>query len=160
MPVSTISRCPCSTRRRTSASTASARRLRDAPRTSGMTQKLHENEQPSWIFTNARTRSSRASAWTHPIAPTSPATNAAVSSARRATTVTFAGRLAKAFCARFAAQPVTYTRPCVRAARAAAFRLFATASFVTQQVLITATSAAAPGAAATWPSASSRSRIP
>ena len=59
------------------ASTASALRLRDAPRTSGITQKLHENEQPSWIFTNARTRSSRASAWTQPIAPTSPATNAA-----------------------------------------------------------------------------------
>ena len=41
-----------------------------------MTQKLHENEQPSWIFTKARTRSTRASACTQPIAPTSPATNA------------------------------------------------------------------------------------
>ena len=28
------------------------------PRTSGMTQKAHENEHPSWIFTNARIRSS------------------------------------------------------------------------------------------------------
>ena len=26
-----------------------------------MTQNAHENEQPSWIFTNARVRSSRAS---------------------------------------------------------------------------------------------------
>ena len=51
-----------------------------APRTSGITQNPQENEQPSWILTNARTRSSRASAWTQPIAPTSPATNAAVSS--------------------------------------------------------------------------------
>src|SRR5438552_4053717 len=72
MPVSTTSRWPCATRRTISSSTASARRLREAPRTSGMTQKLHENEQPSWTFTNARTRSSRASAWTQPIAPTSP----------------------------------------------------------------------------------------
>ena len=32
------------------ASTASARRLRDAPRTSGMTQKLQEKLQPSWIL--------------------------------------------------------------------------------------------------------------
>ena len=87
----TTSRWPCATRRRISASTAPALRLRDEPRTSGITQKLHENEQPSWIFTNARTRSSRASACTQPIAPTSPATNAAVSSLRRETTVTFAG---------------------------------------------------------------------
>ena len=57
-----------------------------------MTQKPHENEQPSWILTNARTRSSRSSAWTQPSRPSSPATNAAVSSGRRATTVTFAGR--------------------------------------------------------------------
>ena len=71
-------------------------RLRDAPRTSGITQKLHEKEQPSWIFTNARTRSSRASAWTQPIAPTSPATNAAVSSARFATTTTFGGQAREA----------------------------------------------------------------
>ena len=73
----TTSRCPCAMRRRISPSTASAARLREAPRTSGITQKLHENEQPSCILTNARTRSSRASAWTQPIAPTSPATNAA-----------------------------------------------------------------------------------
>ena len=31
------------------------------PRTSGMTQNAHENEQPSWIFTKARVRSSLAS---------------------------------------------------------------------------------------------------
>ena len=60
-------------------------RLREAPRTSGMTQKLHEKLQPSWIFTNARMRSRRASAWTQPIAPTSPATKPASprSAARR-----------------------------------------------------------------------------
>ena len=63
----TTSRWPCSTRRPTSRRTASALRLREAPRTSGMTQKPHENEQPSWILTNARTRSRRASAWTQPI---------------------------------------------------------------------------------------------
>src|SRR5690349_11787566 len=123
-----------------------------------MTQKLHENEQPSWIFTNARTRSIRASARTQPMAPTSPATKAAVSSLGFATTVTFGGRLAKAFSCRFAAQPVTYTCECVRAARAAALRLFATASFVTQHVLITATSAPAESCASTWPSRSSASR--
>ena len=83
---------PCATRRSISARTASALRLRDAPRTSGITQKLHENEQPSWIFTKARTRSTRASACTQPIAPTSPATNAAVSSGRCATTTTFSGK--------------------------------------------------------------------
>ena len=88
----TTSRWPCATRRRISPRTASALRLRELPRTSGITQKLHENEQPSWIFTNARTRSMRASAWTQPIAPTSPATNAAVSSLRFATTVTFVGQ--------------------------------------------------------------------
>ena len=76
----TISRCPCETRRWMSASTAVARRLRVAPRTSGMTQNEHENEQPSWIFTNARVRSSRVSARTQPIAPTSPATAAGTSS--------------------------------------------------------------------------------
>ena len=64
-PVSTISRCPCATRRSISASTAAARRLRVPPRTSGMTQKAHENEHPSWIFTNARVRSTRASDCTH-----------------------------------------------------------------------------------------------
>ena len=47
------------------------------------------------------------------------------------------------------------TRWCVRAARAAALRLFATASFVTQQVLITATSASA---RSLWPSRRSASR--
>ena len=62
MPVSTTSRWPWSTRRRTSPSTAAALRLRESPRTSGITQYPHENEQPSWIFTNARTRSSLAPA--------------------------------------------------------------------------------------------------
>ena len=71
-----------------------------------MTQKAHEKEQPSWIFTNARVRSSRATASTQPIAPTSPATNAGVSSLGRATTVTFGATAVKAP-ARFAAQPVT-----------------------------------------------------
>ena len=56
------------------------------PRTSGMTQNAHENEQPSWIFTNARVRSSRARACTQPIAPTSPATAAGTSSLGRAIT--------------------------------------------------------------------------
>src|SRR5579875_2189488 len=71
-----------------------------------MTQKRQENEQPSCTLTKARTRSSRLSAWTQPIAPTSPATAAGVSSLRRATTTTFAGRPAKASPARFAPPPV------------------------------------------------------
>ena len=45
---------------------------------------------------------------------------------------------------------------CVRAARAASLRDFATASLVTQHVLTTATSA--PASRSSWPSASSRSR--
>ena len=77
-------------------------RLREAPRTSGITQKLHEKLQPSCTRTKARTRSSRASAWTQPIAPTSPATNAGVSSLRRETTATFSGSPANASPARFA----------------------------------------------------------
>src|SRR5436305_11990011 len=154
MPVRTISRWPWSTRRRTSASTAEAGRLRDPPRTSGMTQKLHEKLQPSWILTNARTRSRRASACTQPSAPTSPATKSGVASLRRATTVTLSGRPTNASPARFAAQPVTKTRRCVRAARAAAWRDLRTASCVTQQVLTTATSVPP----SVWPSASKRSR--
>ena len=71
-----------------------------------MTQKAHENEQPSWIFTNARIRSSRASACTQPIAPTSPATAAGVSSLGRATTVTFGAAPSNAP-SRFAPHPVT-----------------------------------------------------
>ena len=70
----------------------SALRLRVAPRTSGITQNAHENEQPSWIFTNARTRSSRASACTQAIAPTSPATVSTACSIWPGTTVTFAGQ--------------------------------------------------------------------
>src|SRR5438067_2355068 len=119
MPVRTTSRWPCATRRAISASTASAARLRDAPRTSGITQKLHEKLQPSCTLTKARTRSRRASAWTHPIAPTSPATKSGVSSLRRATTTTLSGRPSNASAARFAPHPVTYTRACVRAARGA-----------------------------------------
>src|SRR5581483_4806986 len=156
MPVSTTSRCPCSTRRAISASTAAAFRLRDAPRTSGMTQKLHEKLQPSCTLTNARTRSTRASACTQAIAPTSPATDAGVASLLFATTTTLSGSPANAPPARFAPQPVTYTRRWVRAARAASLRDFATASFVTQHVLTTATSA--PDASSSWPSASRRSR--
>ncbi len=56
-PVSTISAWPSATRRRTSASTSASARERLGPRTSGITQKLHENEQPSCTFTNARIRS-------------------------------------------------------------------------------------------------------
>src|SRR5215216_142572 len=158
MPVSTTSRWPCSTRRATSRSTSSARRLRDAPRTSGITQKLQEKLQPSCTFTNARTRSSRASARTQPIGPTSRATRPGVCSGVPAMTDTFAGTVARASPARLAAQPVTYTRLCVRAARAAACRDFATASFVTQQPLMTAMSAASPSSSC--PSASSRARRP
>jgi len=71
-PVRTISRCPCSTRRAISRRTASARRLRVSPRTSGITQKAHENEQPSWILTKARVRSSRVSLCHQAIGPTAP----------------------------------------------------------------------------------------
>ena len=71
-----------------------------------MTQNAHENEQPSWIFTNARARSRRASAWTQPMAPTSPATASAISSLGRTTTVTFPAGCGNAP-SRFAAQPVT-----------------------------------------------------
>src|SRR5215211_5607904 len=106
-PVRTTSRCPCATRRRTSPITACALRLRVPPRTSGMTQKLQENEQPSWILTKARTRSRRASAWTQPIAPTSPATNCAASSLLRGTMTTFSGRSPNGSPSRFAPQPVT-----------------------------------------------------
>src|SRR5207245_11640770 len=90
--------------------TAAAERLRDGPRTSRTTQKLHEKLQPSWIFTNARTRSRRESAWTQPIAPTAPETAPGVSSLDRAITVTFSGRPANASPARFAPQPGTKTR--------------------------------------------------
>ncbi len=57
------------------------------------------------------------------------------------------------------AQPVTTTRPALLVAREAAFRLLATASEVTQQLLITARSAAAPPGTSTCPRASSPSRI-
>ena len=131
-------------------------RLRVAPRTSGITQNAHENEHPSWIRTNARTRSRRCGASTQPIAPTSPATNAAASSPVRLVTTTFSGAPANAF-SRFEAHPVTYTDRAERAARAAACRDFETASCVTQQVLTTWISPAS--ATSTCPSASNRSRI-
>src|SRR3990170_3380279 len=121
-----------------------------------MTQKLHEKLQPSCTFTNARTRSSRAAAWTQPIAPTSPATKSAVSSLSSGTTTTFCGRPANASF-RLAPQPVTYTRPPLRAAWRAALRDFRTASLVTQQVLRTATSGVS--VVSECPSASRRSRI-
>ena len=128
IPVRTTSRWPCRTRFSISASTAGARRLREAPRTSGITQKAQPKLQPSCTLTNARTRSRRASACTHPIAPTSRATASATSSLRLATTTTFAGRPFIASPPRFAEQPVTYTRWWVRAAREAAWRDFDTAS--------------------------------
>src|SRR5829696_2850812 len=156
IPVRTTSRWPCRTRFSISASTAGARRLREAPRTSGITQKAQLKLQPSCTLTKARTRSRRASACTHPIAPTSRATASATSSLCLATTTTFAGRPFTAPPPRFAEQPVTYTRWWVRAAREAAWRDFDTASWVTQHVFTTATSA--PSARSSWPSAIRRSR--
>ena len=130
---------------------------RVAPRTSGITQNAHENEQPSWIFTNARTRSSRASACTQPIAPTSPATISAACSIWPATTVTFGRQPGERVAREFARRSRSRRHAaCVRAAREAALRRFARPSFVTQQVLITATSPRPGGLA--WPSRSSRSR--
>ena len=131
-------------------------RLRVAPRTRGITQKAHENEHPSWIFTNARTRSSRCSALTQPIAPTSAATKAAASAPVLPVTTTFGAASPKAP-SRFEAQPVTYTDRAERAARDAAWRDFETASCVTQHVLTTWISP--PSATSSCPSASSRSRI-
>ena len=81
--------------------------LRVAPRTSGITQNAQENEQPSWIFTNARTRSSLASACTHAIAPTSPATASTACSICPGTTVTLSGSPANAVAESRAPQPVT-----------------------------------------------------
>src|SRR5215213_9220640 len=115
--------------------------LLEAPRTSGTTQKEQEKLQPSCTFTNARMRSILASDWTQPIEPTSPATNDAVSSLRLRTTITFPSIPLNGSPVKFAAHPVTYTRPCVRAARATACRDFRTASCVTQHALTTATSA-------------------
>ncbi len=81
-------------RRRISASTAAAARLRDSPRTSGITQKPHENEQPSWISDEGADavepgfRLHVADRARH-----SPATKAALcSGGGRATTVTFGGQ--------------------------------------------------------------------
>ncbi len=106
MPVRTTSQCPCSTRLRISRSTASAGRLREAPRTWGMTQNAHEKLQPSCTLTNALVRSRPTFASTQPIAPTSPATNDGVRSPGSLTTVTFAGKEAKPSPERLAPQPV------------------------------------------------------
>src|SRR5207245_9925350 len=91
------------------------------------------------------------------LAATTRETKAGVSSLRFDKTRTFSGRAAKASAARFAAQPVTYTRACVRAAREAAWRDLRKASWVTQQVFTTATSAR-PAESSSCPSASNRSR--
>jgi hypothetical protein len=130
-------------------------RLREAPRTSGITQKLQEKLQPSCTFTNARTRSSRASAWTQPIAPTSPAIASGGLLARLRDDDDVLRQTGERVGERLAPQPVTYTRRCVRAARDAAWRDLRSASCVTQQVFSTATS---PPSRSAWPSASRRSR--
>src|SRR4029453_142300 len=72
MPVRTTSRWPCRTRFSPAASTAAAALLLDAPRTSGITQKVQEKLQPSWTRTNARTRPSRQSACPQPVRPRPP----------------------------------------------------------------------------------------
>ena len=144
----TISRWPCAIRGPDLAEDAAARRLRVAPRTSGMTQKWHEKEQPSWIFTNARTRSSRASR-----PGRSRSRRRRRRSARppprsgRGRPSRSRGSPANADSESRAPQPVTKTRSCVRAARAAAWRDFASASFVTQHVFTTAISPAGLGVA-------------
>src|SRR5256885_7565394 len=56
MPVSTISRWPLATRRRTSSTICSAGRLARCGRTLGMMQKLQSSMQPSCTFTYARCR--------------------------------------------------------------------------------------------------------
>jgi len=89
------------------ASTAAADRRGCRPRTSGMTQKLPREEQPSWIFTNARTRSSQ-------VVRLDAADRADIAATRRGqrrrpvlgSTTTFAGIPSNAP-SRFAAQPVT-----------------------------------------------------
>ena len=137
----TTSRCPWRTRRRISVSTASAVRLRVPPRTSGITQNAHENEQPSWILTNARTRSRRCggldaadradiardegTAASSPFAGDDDVRRAAPANA--ALEVRGAARHVHGACAR-------------AAARDAACRDFETASWVTQHVLTTAIS--------------------
>ena len=60
MPVSTISRWPAASARRTSASTASGASDRSAPRARGMMQYVQKNEQPSCTLTKARVRSTDA----------------------------------------------------------------------------------------------------
>ena len=60
IPVSTISRWPAASARRTSASTTSGGSDRSAPRARGMMQYVQKNEQPSWTLTNARVRSTEA----------------------------------------------------------------------------------------------------
>ena len=154
----TTSRWPCSTRRRISASTRRARPAARARRArAGSTQKVHEKEQPSCTFTNARTRSSRASAWTQPIAPTSPATNGRRLLAAPGDDDDVLRQAGERVRRRGSRRSRSRRRggACARPATAA-WRDLRSASWVTQHVLTTATSA--PSARSAWPSASSRSR--
>ena len=70
-----------------------------------MTQNEQPKLQPSWIFTNARTRSRRTSSRTQPMAPTAPGIALAAPSGGTVTTLTFSGRPASAP-GSLAAQPV------------------------------------------------------
>ena len=122
---------------------SAADRLREAPRTLGTTQNEQLKLQPSWILTKARTRSGPKLPSTQPILPISPATCAAVRSLGSATAATFSPDPGNAS-ARLAPQPIRNTRSDRREARRAAFRDLRTASWVTQQVERTATSASPP----------------
>ena len=115
MPVRTSSRCPCAMRRRASASTAAAERLRDAPRTSGIDAEvareaaavLHLDERAHAVEARrppGRSRRRRRRRRPRPASPRSASRSRPRSR----------GRPANASPARFAPQPVTYTR-CVRA---------------------------------------------
>ena len=72
------------------------RRLREAPRTSGITQNAHEKLQPSWTLTNARTRSSRASPGRSRSRRRRRQRTPASPRSARETTTTFSGRPANA----------------------------------------------------------------
>ena len=132
------------------------RRLREAPRTSGMTQKPHE-KLAAVLHLHERAHAVEPRVGLH-------AADRADIPGDRGRRLLAAPRddddvLRRALervLPRFAPQPVTYTRPCVRASARDGLARLATASFVTQQVLTTATSAAPSRLA--WPSASSRSR--
>src|SRR4051812_6212720 len=159
-PVSTTSTWPRATRRRTSATRSDSGRERLGPRTSGITQKLHENEQPSCTFTTARIGWGAPSAGRAPRQPSpasrSPTAPGACSGAA-ATTCTRSPRPPSSAAASRAAQPVTTTCPAPSArARRTAWRVFATASAVTAQPFTTCTEP--PAATSSRPSAASRSR--